>query len=176
MQGLQCPKRGILHDSMDASVARTRPQAPPEKAIRPASLFCQAGTPLALRASMRAAIPIWQGRVSPVFDVASRLLLVDISDGQEVGRRLVGLRPSHAHRRARDVADLGTEVLICGAVSRPLEMSLAALGVDVISQTCGDVEQVLRAYMDGRLSRRAFLMPGCYKRGRHFRGRRRRGG
>ena len=35
---------------------------------------------------MKAAIPIWQGRVSPVFDVAERLLVVDHEDGMESGR------------------------------------------------------------------------------------------
>jgi hypothetical protein len=46
---------------------------------------------------MRIAIPQWQGRVSPVFDVAGILLLIDIEDGREIGReeRLsIGKNPS----------------------------------------------------------------------------------
>jgi hypothetical protein len=58
------------------------------------------------------------------------------------------------------------DVLICGAVSRPLELALTLEGIEVIPQTCGKVEQVARAYLAGRLSGDAFLMPGCCTRRR----------
>jgi len=35
---------------------------------------------------MKVAIPIWNGRVSPVMDTACRLLVVDFADGREVSR------------------------------------------------------------------------------------------
>ena len=38
---------------------------------------------------MRIVIPQWQGRVSPVFDVAVNLLLIDIEEGRDV-RNVVG--------------------------------------------------------------------------------------
>jgi len=38
---------------------------------------------------MRLAIPTWNDRVSPVFDTASRLVLVDVEQGTEQGRRVV---------------------------------------------------------------------------------------
>jgi len=122
---------------------------------------------------MRAAIPVSDGRISPVFDAARRLLLVDIENGREVWRTEQIVEESDLSPRARRVAESGAEVLICGAISRPLEAMLSSAGVEVIPQTCGLVEDVLKAFISGRLTERAFVMPGCcgrrrrYARGRH---------
>lgn len=122
---------------------------------------------------MRIAIPSWQGRISPVFDVAKTLLLVDVDGSRELGRnerRVVHVDPL---ARARGVAELGANVLICGAISWPLEMALTSAGVRVIPQTCGPVDDVLEAFLRGQLTNNAFLMPGCCGRRRRFRSRRR---
>jgi predicted Fe-Mo cluster-binding NifX family protein len=122
---------------------------------------------------MKFAIPHWLGRVSPVFDVAGRLLVVTL-DGPEAGRREeVAITEENPCARAALLVRLGVGVLICGAISRPLEMAVAAAGIEVLAQTCGDVEQVLAAYLDGRIVQDRFLMPGCCgrrRRGRHGRG------
>ena len=124
---------------------------------------------------MRITIPNWQGRISPVFDVARNLLVVDVEDGRESRRTEYGADPVDPLARARQVAELGTDVVICGAVSWPLEMALTSAGVRVIGQTCGPVEEVLKAFLNGQLRETAFLMPGCRGRRRHFRGRRQHG-
>jgi len=111
---------------------------------------------------MKVAIPHWQGRVSPVFDVATHVLLVDVHDGAERRRQDVHLDASGPRARASVLADLGADVLVCGAISRQQETALSGAGVRVIPQVCGDVEEVLVAFSDGRLSHDAFLMPGRY--------------
>jgi len=40
---------------------------------------------------MRIAIAHWTGRVSPVFDVSDRLLLIDVEGGQEQKRKDIKL-------------------------------------------------------------------------------------
>jgi len=110
---------------------------------------------------MKVAIPHWQGRVSPVFDVAGRVLLVELDGGLERGRRDVAFDVEAPHARVERLAAHGTDVLVCGAISRTLETAIAAAGIEVIAQRCGDVECVLAAFLDGRLSRGGFLMPGC---------------
>jgi len=124
---------------------------------------------------MKVAIPHWNGRVSPVFDVAGRLLLVDVDGGVEQGRQAAALTAGDPLQRARQVTGLGADVLICGAISLPLEAALASAGLRVIPFTCGGVEEVLAAFMGGRLTDRAYLMPGCCGWRRRLRGRRRRG-
>lgn len=122
---------------------------------------------------MKVAIPTWQGRVSPVFDVAGSLRLVEVADARAVGRQDATLTATDPLERARQVRQCGADVLICGAISWPLEMALTSAGVRVIAQTCGPVEDVLDAFLAGRLDGRAFRMPGCCGR-RRRRGCRRR--
>jgi len=124
---------------------------------------------------MKVAIPLWNGRVSPVFDVATKVLIVEIEGGVERSREDVVFHVEQPRARAIHLANTGANVLICGAISWPLEMAIAASGIEVIAQTCGDVEQVLAAFTDGRLHHDAFLMPGCCGRRRQFRERRRQG-
>lgn len=119
---------------------------------------------------MKVAIPQWQDRVSPVFDVAANLLLIDVVDNREIGRQEIALTPTtDPGRRAQQVANLQANTLICGAVSWPLEVALKAVGVRVISQICGQINEVIESFLAGNLGNDAFRMPGCCRR-RRFRG------
>lgn len=120
---------------------------------------------------MKLAISTLADRISPVFDVARQLLVVEVDHGKEVGSRNVPLEESKPAARARYVAALGVKVLICGAVSRPLERLLQVEGIEVFSQRCGPVGEVLGAFLSGQLTEEAFRMPGCCR--RRFRGGRR---
>lgn len=117
---------------------------------------------------MRVAIPVFDGRISPVFDAARHLLLVDIADGREVRRTEHLLDEPELGPRARRVAAFGVDVLICGAISRLLETMLLSANVEVISQTSGQAEDVLRAFVSGQLTEDAFLMPGCHAHRRQY--------
>ena len=114
---------------------------------------------------MRIAIPYWQGRVSPVFDVAEDLLLMDIDTAGTSYREFRRLGCVDPFQRAAEAAGLGIEVLICGAVSLVLETALNTAGIRVFGFVCGDVEEVASAYLTGDLNKPCFLMPGgCSKR------------
>ena len=125
---------------------------------------------------MKVAVPDWQGRVSPVFDVAEQVLLVDLDREDDGSRRTESLGTTAPHDRAQRLAELGVNVLVCGAISWPLEALLAASGIRVIPLVCGKVEDVVRAFCDGTLENERFAMPGCCRKRRHARNRRRRGG
>ena len=119
---------------------------------------------------MRVAVPVSAERVSPVFDVAERLVLVDLEGPSELRREEVPLREQDLAQRARHLAQLGVDVLICGAISQPLETMLLAAGVEVVPHICGDLEAVLEAFRSGELENETFVMPGCCGRRRRFRG------
>lgn len=115
---------------------------------------------------MRFAVPTWRERVSPVFDVATQLLVVDVIAGEAAfteQHRISGAD------RARAVAEFGVDVLICGAISRQLEDLLLASGVDVIAEVRGPVTDVVRACLAGGIVQPSFLMPGCHSRRRRGR-------
>ncbi|MEJ2076792.1 MAG: NifB/NifX family molybdenum-iron cluster-binding protein [Acidobacteriota bacterium] len=106
-------------------------------------------------------MPCWMGRVSPVFDVAKRLLVVDVEDATELSREYRDISHLELLGRPRYVADLGVQAFICGALSVPLRLILEAKGVNVVDQICGPAEEVLQAFLGGHLDDPAFLMPGA---------------
>ncbi len=113
---------------------------------------------------MKVSIPVLDNRISPVFDEARKVLLSEIEDGREVARceePLVGMGPLW---KAMHLVGLGVDVLICSAISCAVERRLVAAGIQVIPHTCGSVEDVLCAYISGRLTAHSFLMPGCRRR------------
>jgi len=119
---------------------------------------------------MKIAMPVWGGRISPVFDASRRLLVVALEDGQEAERYDVPLDEESLPARARRVSDLGIDVLICGGISRALSALLIDLRIEVVPWISGGSEQVLAAYLTDGLSSPRFAMPGCRMR----RGQRRR--
>lgn len=119
------------------------------------------------------AIPVADERISPVLDVARRFLVVELAGAEERSRREVAIEETGLGLRARRIAALGCEVLVCGAVSRPLESLLRSAGIRVVPNTCGVVDEVLALLRAGGLPEDRFLMPGCRGpgRGRRFRNR-----
>jgi predicted Fe-Mo cluster-binding NifX family protein len=119
------------------------------------------GTPFAILQDMRVAIPLWHGRVSPVFDEASRILLVDISEKQEQHRQEESLIARHPLVRAQLFPMLGVDLLICGMISQTQQTALASAGIRIIRHICGPMDEVIAALLDGRIENGALLMPGC---------------
>jgi predicted Fe-Mo cluster-binding NifX family protein len=113
---------------------------------------------------MKVAVPNWEGRISPVFDVAENILLVDASDGCEHLRKEVNLPPRDPFERARLLKTLGTDVLICGMLSLPQQRALVSAGIQIIPHICGEVGEVIEAFLGGQLDRQPLAMPGCGKR------------
>ncbi len=110
---------------------------------------------------MKLMVPTHCGRISPVLDVARNFLLVDTEgDGKTKHRELL-VKNTQITARARKIVDMGTQVLICGAISWPLEALLISAGVHVIPNTCGVVEEVIEVFLSGQFTEQAFLMPGC---------------
>ncbi|MBW1888031.1 MAG: NifB/NifX family molybdenum-iron cluster-binding protein [Deltaproteobacteria bacterium] len=120
---------------------------------------------------MRIAIPIWDDKVSPVLDTASRLLIVEVDDRGETSRFEVYLDKQDLSRKCLRIRDMEIDILICGAISNPFSRMLMASGVDIIPEISGYAEEVLEAYLKGDLFHPRFLMPGC-KRNRSGQGNR----
>ena len=111
---------------------------------------------------MKIAIPVWNGFVSSVFDFAHYLLVVDIEGKQEINRWQIPLEQQAIPQRVNQLVNSGIEVIICGAISRPLAATLKASNVEVIPFVTGAVDKVLEAYLDKRLAEPQFLQPGCW--------------
>jgi len=110
---------------------------------------------------MKVAIPEWQGRVSPVFDVARHLQVFEIEAGSARPIQALACEAETVSSRVARLVEAGATLPICGAISRPLEMAVTAAGIQVIAQTCGNVQDVADAYAKGQLTLETFCMPGC---------------
>ena len=112
---------------------------------------------------MRIALPIWEDKITPLLDTASRLLVLNEEGGVKSECFEVSLDGMDLHTRCVRIQTLEIQILICGAVSRIFSRMLHGLGVQVISGISGGAEEVLHAYHHEGLSEPRFLMPG-YKR------------
>lgn len=122
---------------------------------------------------MKIAIPVWQDNVSTVCDFASKLLLVDVENGVEIHRDETILTEQSGLERASELRQLGVNVLICGAISRPLAYMIASSGIQVLPFVTGPTEQILTAYKMGNLNLPQFELHGYWKGARRGFGRRR---
>lgn len=120
---------------------------------------------------MKAAFTIWNDRIAPVFDVARHVRLVEVEADRVVRSDERALPEGPPAGRVVRLAELGTAVLVCGAISRPLELMIAAQGIQVIPFVVGDLPEVIDAWIGGRLDEERFAMPGCCGRFRRRSGR-----
>jgi len=109
---------------------------------------------------MRIAISIWEDKISPVFDTASKLLIIDKNDQKESSRFEAHLLSQDMFKRCSYIRELDLDILICGAVSRQFSGMLKASGIKIISEISGPAEKVLEAYLQGTLLSSGFFMPG----------------
>ncbi len=109
---------------------------------------------------MRIAVPVWEDKISPVLDAASRLLVVDLEDRRESSRFEIYLDEQDLTRRCFRMKGLGVDILICGALSRPFMRMLDASGIEIIPGITGPTEDVLKSYIHGNLKHSEFKMPG----------------
>jgi predicted Fe-Mo cluster-binding NifX family protein len=124
---------------------------------------------------MRVALTAWDGRISPVFDTARHLQIVDVEGGLPMSRAEEPLEEGLPDRRVARLAALKVDALICGAISRPLADMVQTAGIQLVPFVAGPVEEVLRAYVNGSLPMAMFQMPGCGGGRGRFRRCRRRG-
>ena len=135
--------------------------------------------PRALVKGMDVLLPTDGDRISPVLDAARSFLLVSTSAKGDQTRHQVLIAEADPIVKAKRIVALGAGVLICGAISWPLEVMLTSAGMKVIANTCGSLDEVVAAHFSGALTEQAFLMPGCpgrQHRHRHRHGRGRRNG
>ena len=107
--------------------------------------------------AMRIAIPIWNDRVSPVFDVSRSIRVVDITDGAVAGDATYTLENE---ARASKLVKLSVDILICAAISTNLEATLAVSGIEVLPDTCGTVDEIVEAFASGDTELTGFRSPG----------------
>ena len=112
---------------------------------------------------MKVAVTIWEDTVSTVCDFASRILVLDVIGNEVKSRSSVPFETGTIPERVNKLGALEVEVLLCGAISGPLERRILASGVKIIPCLRGPIEEVIGAYLNGHLSEPRFSLPGFGK-------------
>ncbi|MBN2645761.1 MAG: hypothetical protein JXR59_09845 [Desulfuromonadaceae bacterium] len=111
---------------------------------------------------MKTAFTIWQDRIAPVFDVASRVRCIDFTTPHAEPSELT-LPAGDAFDKVGFLAGQGIRRLVCGAISRPVQMAACQAGIEVIGFVAGEIDDVISACRNGSLhnGRHSLNMPGC---------------
>jgi predicted Fe-Mo cluster-binding NifX family protein len=118
--------------------------------------------------TMKAAFSVWDNRIAPVFDVARQIHLVETKAGRIVSEKQEALADAMPLQKVVCLAELGVELLVCGAVSRSLQDMIAAYDIRIISFVSGDLREVIVACLAGKREIELFAMPGCCKKKRRI--------
>ena len=101
--------------------------------------------------AMKIAMPVWNGRISPVMDTATRILITTRDVGKEDLNYTIPLPNSGIYHRAMFMAGLKIDALICGAISRPFEKLLIRNGIRIYPWVSGNIDDVITAFRNGSL-------------------------
>ncbi len=108
---------------------------------------------------MKCAITIWENRISPVFDSARRLLVVELEQGKIVARSEIAVADS-PFATVAELQRQGLGLLLCGALCERGLKLLEESGIELIPFLSGEVDDVLAGLAKGE-ELAAFALPGC---------------
>ena len=116
------------------------------------------------------AVPVHQKRVSPLFDVASRVRIVEFGDSGRADRGTLLVEGMTEVQRVTLLKRVGVQCLLCAGISGSCSSLLRSAGIQVVDGVVGDVEDVMDAHQGGRIREERFRMPGCGGGWRHRKG------
>ena len=119
---------------------------------------------------MKIGLTVWNGWISPVFDVCREALVLEIDDGDIVSMNRVGLDTATPLQKIERLVELGVDTLICGAISEAVHTEARHRGLTVAGFVTGQIDRVVQAFISGGLPTPEFSMPGCRGTRRRFRG------
>ena len=107
------------------------------------------------------AIPVFNKRISPLFDVAGRFAIIEIRDGVVIGSHASDMSGDSGIGKVEKLLSERVTVIICSAISRVFSEHITVKGMELIPGVIGDVDDVVRDYLDNNLLIDRYSMPGC---------------
>ncbi|MBD3170242.1 MAG: hypothetical protein GF307_12220 [candidate division Zixibacteria bacterium] len=109
---------------------------------------------------MKIAIPCRHNLVSPVLEEATEFIIVEMENSNYVNNARIDLNGKSPVQKLQYLVDTGVDMILCGAVSNSYINSITAKGLEVVAWLKGDVDEILQAYISGKLNGERFRMPG----------------
>jgi len=117
----------------------------------------------------RLAIPVHNDRISPLFDVARRFVIVDTEVPGNKFYLITSVRSDISIIEKLKESEIS--LVICSAISRKFALMLDFMGIELMPGVAGFADEIIEAYLSNRLYIDQYAMPGCSWRKR-FRGKR----
>jgi predicted Fe-Mo cluster-binding NifX family protein len=108
---------------------------------------------------VKVAMTIWGNRISPVFDSANTLMVVNIENSKIVKRKFEEFDPNITTQILSILNEYKIDVLICGAITDTKSKTIEQIGVKLLSFITGDADKVLVSYVQKSQRISDFLMP-----------------
>jgi predicted Fe-Mo cluster-binding NifX family protein len=119
---------------------------------------------------MKVAIPLFNHRISPRFDVCPEIWIIEFNDGKVISQEKWPMGSFNLQQRLDQLSSKGVDKVICGGIDSFCVGHLGNMGIDVIHNVAGEAGEALNLFIRGVL-RSGFYCNG--KRGRGFGGWRR---
>ncbi len=116
---------------------------------------------------MKVALTVWGNRISPVFDSAKKILIVQIENRKIKSRQYTSFNFKLRGNMCEKLTDTGAEVLICGAISKEAYHFFDSSTIELIPFVSGNAEVVLESYIKKSYVSQIFFMPGSLN--KHYR-------
>ncbi len=113
------------------------------------------------------AIPVFRARVAPVLDWCSKIIIFPEEGPDTASSRQIDVIRENIYQLIRTLREQGIETLICGALSPEMLNYGESIDLRIIHGIAGEIEEVLRAYREGRLDQPQYWLPGCRGRRRY---------
>ncbi len=107
------------------------------------------------------AIPVFRGRVAPVLDWCSKILIVTEEGPDSTAGREFDVKEDSRFGLMRTLKQQGIDTVICGALSPEMLIYGEGMGIRIIHGIAGDVGEILGAYRQGVLDSPRYWLPGC---------------
>ena len=117
---------------------------------------------------LKTAITVWGNRISPVFDAAGTLLVVEIENHQIKKKQYLSFDPETPSDLTHVLKKMDVDVLVCGAISTKPANLIIGNDIKLISFVTGNVQQLLETFVKNQTIEKNFMMPGCSRQYSHL--------
>jgi predicted Fe-Mo cluster-binding NifX family protein len=101
---------------------------------------------------MKIVMPLLDGKINPHFGTSREFVVFEAEEGHVKGSKIVTNEILHNHGGlAIMLRSEGANVVITGGIGRPMADALQQAGFAVITGASGEVEQVVKDFLNGTL-------------------------
>jgi len=115
---------------------------------------------------MKIAIPAFQSKVSPRFDTAQELVLLEVVDGNVIHRERQPLQADSAAGKIKILLEQGVDTLICGGIDRLSQQQIGFNRIEVYSWVTGEIDDAVSCFLRNGLNSGTILGRNGKKEGR----------